>query len=104
MVTNLGVFDRLGGALFGVLTGSAVVIGLLTVVLMFGQRFQVYTSVQESKAIGLGRGALAMLGDLVPEPLQAAFTPPHPAAVATEPQRVDTPALDRLLRDVAQHR
>ena len=101
---GLGLFDRLGGGLFGVATGGAVVIGLLAVVLMFGQRFPAYASVQASRAIVVSRTALSALGDLVPEPVQAAFSPPARERVATRPQRADTPALDAALRDVAAGR
>lgn len=87
---GMGGYDRLGGGALGIVTGSSVVLGLLALVLMFGERFPVHSAVRESHALRLSQQAVAALGDLVPRPLQVAFAVEPPRVASAEP-RADRP-------------
>lgn len=102
--SGLSAFDRLGGGLLGIGTGGAVVFGLLTVTLMFGERLPLYHPVQASHAIDLGRVTVHVLGPWTPAPVRAAFDRPPYERRATRPYTAATPTLDRLLEDVARER
>jgi uncharacterized membrane protein required for colicin V production len=92
---GMGTYDRLGGGALGVVTGGSVVLGLLALVLMFGERFPVHGAVRASRALQLGQQAVAVLGNLVPQPLQVAFAvepAPRVAVQAREASARRTPA------------
>ncbi len=103
---GLSFFDRLGGGVLGVATGGVLVMGGLSVVLMFGERFPVYESVQTSHAVEVSRTALRILGDAVPAPIQEVFAAerPTPRSEPAAPRVADTPTLDRVLRDLERDR
>ncbi|MEZ5964990.1 MAG: CvpA family protein [Planctomycetota bacterium] len=95
--SGLSGLDRLGGGLLGVGTGSAVVLGLLCLLLMFGQRLTVFGDVQASHTLQIGRVAVDVLGTWVPTPVQAVFEAKRAGPGPTRPLSVATPALDRWL-------
>lgn len=95
--SSVSAFDRLGGGLLGVGTGSAVVLGLLCVVLMFGRRLPLYGDIRTSHALHIGRATVGMLGTWAPAPVQAAFDLPPTEPAPGQPLTVATPALDEWL-------
>jgi len=99
--SSISVYDRLGGGLLGLGTGSVVVLGLLLAASMFARPLGLYRDVEASHAMRVGRATIAALGDWVPAPVHAAFldapVEPREREARTQPLSVATPALDRLL-------
>jgi len=79
---GMSFFDRLGGGVVGVATGSAVVLFLLTVLLMFFPDSGPAQAAESSQSLKLSRWAMQRLGSIVPPELDKVFgvTPRENAA------------------------
>lgn len=91
---GLGFFDRLGGGVLGIATGSCIVLFGLFVVHMFFPGSQLAQAAESSHALRLSRRAIDMLGDEVPDELRTAITlaplqAPPAGAGAGGPLRLD---------------
>ena len=72
--TGLTVYDRLGGALLGLGTGSLGVIVILAGLYMFmPARLGIVKAAHRSRSMEMSQRALGFLGEYVPEPMQQVF-------------------------------
>lgn len=72
--SGLSAVDRLGGAVVGLLTGSVAVLAILALTFMFvPETWGVVQAARRSYTMEISKQALAVLGDVVPAPMQRVF-------------------------------
>jgi membrane protein required for colicin V production len=79
---GLGFFDRLGGGVVGIGTGSVVVLFLITLVLMFFPRSAIAKAAETSHSLQFSRWTMDRLAGVLPPELHKVF---EPAAEARGP-------------------
>lgn len=97
---GLTFFDRLGGAAFGVATGAAVVVLLLSVLNMFFQHSPIAEAASRSHSLRWSQRAIDWCGTRVPDELRQVFQlrplrpPPGPLDVEPDGPGTATEPLD----------
>lgn len=86
---GLGFFDRLGGGLFGVVTGAAVVLALVFVVHMFFPQSKIAKAAEQSHSLQWSKQAIDWLEDLVHDDLRTVLSLPPLTDPAFPPDRFE---------------
>jgi len=71
--SGLGFYDRVCGGFLGVATGACVMIFILSSIYMFLDNFSIAEAARRSKSMVISQKTLAVLGDVVPRPMQQVF-------------------------------
>lgn len=100
---GMSFFDRLGGGIVGMATGSVLVLVGLTAVFMFVPGSSVAQAAESSQSLKVSRWAVQQLGSFVPPELQKVFpeegSATHAPLDAADPNQPPTQPLTPLLRE-----